>query len=117
MSFRRWISLVAILGVLVHAGFLIVHHNMLLAASPGGFETGLLCRIPAPDTPDAPSTPVGFKCPICMGAAPAVAVLDLGVPIVDAPEDFALKLTYHSVRLTVFYNAKRPHSRAPPVFA
>ena len=84
MRLRRWISAVAVLGVLLHAGALVRHHGVMLGAllqyealvadlaayCHSGADTS---RAPA-DLPSIPK-PSDAKsgCPICSGQSPAFA--------------------------------------------
>jgi hypothetical protein len=85
MFLRRWLSFVAILGVLMHAG-LFVHHNavMLGAALDGAALAeafGEIChgRLGSPQSvdPALPLSPdsVGCHCPDCLGSGGINAVL------------------------------------------
>jgi hypothetical protein len=81
---RRWISFLAVLGVLLHAGAVVRHHIVMLGlpASPSAEQTLLadlqvICHgtgdQPALAGGDAPSgrTPADIKrnCPLCAGLA------------------------------------------------
>ena len=123
MRTRQWISFVALLSMLLHAGFLVRHNNSIVAAALHGifaYDLTALCGVGPtdqnPDLPDLP-TPVNSKCPICMGAAPAVALLAADIIISDKPVLSAPKLDVIADLILPRLEAVRPPSRAPPFLA
>jgi hypothetical protein len=85
MFLRRWLSLVAILGVLVHAGLFVCHNAMMLGAALDSAALaealGEICQgqpgssqsvdQTLPQNPDG----VRHRCPDCLGAAAVNVVL------------------------------------------
>jgi len=121
MRVNRWAGLVALLGVLLHAGLLVRHNSSVLAAAlqlDPAF--GVICGGASPpdtqgDTPDAPApSKSGSKCPICMGAAPGIAVLAADAPVCQAPALTASRLAVTVETVTPRLTAVLPPSRAPP---
>ena len=124
MRVNRWAGLVALLGVLLHAGLLVRHNSSVLAAAlqlDPAF--GVICGGASPpdtqgDTPDAPApSKSGSKCPICMGAAPGAALLDAAAPVCHTPALSASRLAIAADTVTPRTPAAHPPSRAPPVTA
>lgn len=84
---RKWTSLLAVLGVLLHAGTLVRHHVMMFGAgSPyqalladlqvichgaGGIERIARSELPAQPGP----TDADMRCPLCAGLVGAYALL------------------------------------------
>jgi hypothetical protein len=87
MRLRRWTALIALFGVLLHAGALVRHHGVMLGAllqeqaqradlafiCHGGEDTSAPARGDLPGNPK-PSSAKG-DCPVCGGQVPAVAVV------------------------------------------
>ena len=85
MLLRRWVSVVAIVGVLVHTG-LFVHHNAMMlgmaldgVALAGAFGEICHSRPGSPQSvdPALPQSPdsVRYHCPDCLGSSGVNAVL------------------------------------------
>lgn len=118
----RWISLVAVLSVLLHAGFVARHHHSAFAAAYADQLSAHLSVVcgeiisdhAAPGDLPAPNKSP-HKCPICMGAVPAVALADAVVPVIDAPPPGGLKVSFSSDREACKAVTALPPSRAPPV--
>ena len=78
MRLRLWISMVATMGVLLHAGFL-VRHSLAMADATQAYHAILtdlatLCRagpgvvrVPVSDLPSLPQPPDPAGCPVCAG--------------------------------------------------
>ena len=126
MRLRKWISLVALLGVLVHAGALVRHHGVMVgallqynvlvsdlsASCHGGTDQ------PAPTPVDLPSIPKPSDakngCPICSGQGLAFAVLaPVSLEVPNHP--WATSLWSSSVALLPApRHAVCPPARGPP---
>jgi hypothetical protein len=133
MSLRRFLAVIALLGVLVHAAAIARHNAIMLAGSldAAGKSTalaavgisvndaaGLICR-PADAPEDGSGAPGGpgksSFCPICLGTAPAHAVL--------ASHDIApAQLSFVPVERVAFRDMRagqlklyRPPARGPPL--
>lgn len=126
MRVRRWISVLAALGVLVHAGA-IVRHNVAMAGAAlqyqalltgltqlchGGATANALTPEDLPYVPRPSDTQNG--CPICSGLAPAVALTG-PEPVVGFAQlpDAVLYSGEASGRAGVGY-AVCPPARGPP---
>jgi hypothetical protein len=85
MRLRAWISIVATVGVLLHAGFLVCH-GVAMADAARQYHSiladlGSLCRtgageapIPASDLPQLPLPSGTSACPVCAGLVAAFAL-------------------------------------------
>lgn len=129
---RKIIGLLAILGVLLHAGLVVRHDvNVVASAWPDFFAeitNPIICSggiiAPSshhggPQTPDAkrpgPSAPDN-ECPICEGICSAVM---LPVPIlkpVSIDARLLARLDARPARFDVRGSTSRPHARGPPNF-
>lgn len=120
MRVNRWTVLVALLGMLLHAGFLARHNAAVLAAAlqldPAA---SIICSPSAPQgTPDLPgSSKTAAKCPICMGGAPTAVTLAADTPAVQAPEFSLPRLTATAEAAAPRFIFPLPPSRAPPSHA
>lgn len=86
MRLRRWISLIALIGVLLHAGALVRHNGMMLsvalAQDAPAADLFVICHGGADQTSDRDTDQPGLpkpadaktSCPICSGQAPAFAL-------------------------------------------
>jgi len=131
MCLRRWVSVIAVLGVLLHAAAVVRHHGLMLAASPvlASLEADLLvlCHGGAQQTPDVPDgLPPGpgpkpsdakTACPICAWHVPAFALAPVERP--DIPATTVAEIAWPHSRPTAM--ARRhpvcPPARGPPAFA
>jgi hypothetical protein len=89
MPFRWWLSFVAVLGVLLHAGALTRHHGVMLGTYLAELQLAAdLAEICHGATGDATKAPGGLPsapkpsdaknaCPICSGQAPSAAVVQI----------------------------------------
>lgn len=124
-SVRRWISFVAIFSVLLHAAFAARHNQSVIDATFANQFSAYLSVVcgdivvDRADTPDLPApNKTAYKCPICMGAAPAVAALtDSVAPLLDTPLPTGPRLTSSPDRIAPSTIMALPPSRAPPVAA
>lgn len=122
---RRWeriVSLVAVLGVLLHAGLLVRHNGVMLDAAFDrvalAFAGEIICHDDSGNTRLGPSAPHHSgklpHCPVCVGAVAAAAILPPEI-ILPAPVPAASAKTVITHRRVGRrpYNI-RPPSRAPP---
>jgi hypothetical protein len=130
MSLRLWVSVLALLGVLAHAAAIPGHNAIMLASA---LETadqqaalaavgeepqaiaGLMCgadRSAGKDGPPAPAK--SGSCPICMGVAPAHAILSACEPEVSAPfAVLTVRVAVRDMRIGQ-HRLYRPPARGPP---
>ena len=126
MRLRRWISIVAVMGVLLHAGFL-VRHSLAMADATRHYgailaDLASLCRadsagerVPASDLPSLPPPSDTTGCPVCAGLvaafalpAPQPAALP-AAPAVAATQRFSVAVAaVRPLRTT------HPPARGPP---
>lgn len=134
MRWRRWIGLLAIVGVLLHAAALARHNAIMLATAAGNgmsqaaaadltLDLAVLCHAPGIGDPAA-SLPAkdgstgSQTCPICAGTVSAFALAALELPSIAGPQlpaDLAA-LPPQDQRRTV-QRRIRPPSRGPPLSA
>lgn len=124
MRTRHWVSIVAVFSVLLHAGLLVVHNTAMLAAmtQPASvLEFSAICssgRATKLTPAQNPGLPVPAKnasqCPICMGAAPVVAVLSDDAWQCHAPFVAAAELPVLADFCAARRGATLPLVRAPP---
>jgi hypothetical protein len=125
MRANRWVSLLALFGVLLHAGLLVRHNNIVLAAVQQQdllFSYGIICEVPADSRSDGQpqNQPSPFKklykCPICLGAVPGASLAGLLVLNIEPPASFVLPLKAAVTVAAVIpqFRAVHPPSRAPP---
>lgn len=129
MRSRAWITLLALLGVLVH-GLAVVRHNTVMAAAPvsataiaaaDGLEAAPICHASLDDS-GAPATPgpsgQRSSCPICLGLVSAVTLVPATAPpprpASARPLDRRAATTDERVRV---HDRIRPPSRGPPSIA
>jgi hypothetical protein len=125
MRLRRWISIVAVMGVLLHAAFL-VRHSLAMADATRQYHAVLadltsLCRagtgdatIPASDLPRLPQPSDGTGCPICAGPVSAFAIADRQPPPLPVPTATAMQLFSVALAAAVPTRTACPPARGPP---
>ena len=129
MRSRKWISVLALLGVLMHAGA-IARHNAVMAGAIFQYQallTGLsqLCHsatsgkvLAAAELPYVPKpTDAQNGCPICSGLSPAVALAALNPDIAFVPALTAIEFHSPSLCLPASGHAVCPPARGPPAAA
>ena len=128
MRWRRLINLVALIGVLMHAGMIVRHQQMMLGAHlerQGLISAlGVIChgngQATAPSDSEVPWVPLpsdqqNNQCPLCAGLASAVAmaaIAECGVPVqfrTAAPQ-----IVRYEAR-PVEIASVRPPTRGPPL--
>jgi hypothetical protein len=128
MRTRWWIHLLAVIGVLLHAGALARHNGIMLGATLQGdalaADLSVIChgagvtKTSAADLPSAPqpSDPQN-TCPICLGLAPAVALTGTGAILVGGPAPQAIPVAAGHEPVSQLSHAVCPPARGPPAFA
>lgn len=123
-----WLHVVALIGVLLHAGALARHNGIMLGAALQGnalaADLGVICHgggattAPAADLlpPPQPSDPQS-TCPVCLGLAPAVALTGTGAIVVAGPAPAAIPVTAGHASVSQPSHAVCPPARGPPAFA
>jgi len=126
MRANRWVNLLALLGVLLHAGLVVRHNNTVLAAvlqQDLPFSYGIICQTPAQgqsgnQSPERASPLKNTaQCPICLGAVPGAALAGPVALDIPAPAPYALPPLKMAAAAAVApqFRAVLPPSRAPPV--
>lgn len=127
MGWRRCINLLALVGVLAHAAFVVRHHGVMLDAHmerQGLLSAlGVICHgngeTTAPAGGEVPWVPLptdqqNGQCPLCAGLASVHALA--GVVVASVPVEFqaAAPLLVRHVARPVEVARIRPLSRGPP---
>ena len=127
MRLRGWISVFAMLGVLLHAGALVQHHGVMLGvlqyhalvSDLAEFCHGAdnASRSPA-DLPSIPK-PSDAKngCPICSGQSPAFAVIAPAPLDVPAPATAGIYWHFPAYSFATHHHPVWPPARGPPALA
>ena len=120
--FERMISLLAVIGVLLHAGLLVRHNGVMLDGAMDrialDFAGGVICHGGGEDTQPnsgmpAPSSKLP-NCPVCVGTAAAAAILP---PLIALPGNsltFPIRIARADQQTGKRAVDFRPPSRAPP---
>ena len=120
--FERIISLVAVVGVLLHAGLLVRHNGIMLDAAFDrlalSFAGGVICHGDGSGIQPASGMPAHSgemaNCPVCVGAMAGAAILP---PLVMLPGN-GLASILHTAEADQHIGHHpgdvRPPSRAPP---
>ena len=129
MRSRNWISILALLGVLLHAGA-IVRHNVAMTGADLQYQalvTGLsqLCHsatsgkeLAAAELPFVPKpTDAQNGCPICSGLSSAVALVAPEFDVAFLAMSEPLSFLPDTSRLAGCSYAVCPPARGPPAFA
>jgi len=125
MRWRKWISLIAVLDVLLHAGALVHHNGAVLASafydtlaadllvichgSADAKSGDLATHSPTPGPSDAKSS-----CPICSGQVSAFALAAPELPGAVAPAATSFARSAAPRVLLVQRSAVCPPARGPP---
>jgi hypothetical protein len=139
MRWRRWIGLLAVFGVLLHAAALARHNAIMLAAVAGAGtsqavadagvapaalaqDLAILCHAPTGSDP-ATTLPAGDgsrgsqTCPICAGTVSAFALVALELPSIAAPQSTTFLAALPQDQRRTVQQRIRPPSRGPPLSA
>lgn len=126
MRLRRWLSVLAIVGVLLHAGALVRHHVYMAGGAAAANSSAsaavdalladltFICHAGG-DTPDG-GTPPSAKpsCPVCSGLASLIALAPPDNELLHRFEGQGIKVAAGHERLSTPVRL-RPHSRGPPL--
>jgi|SRR6185436_3889146 len=129
MRLRRWISIFAMLGVLLHAGALVRHHGVMLGAllqydalvsdlaafCHGGADSASHSPGDLPSIPKPSDAKNG--CPICSGHSPAFAVVAPALLELRVPTPAAACWHCLASSATTHNHAVCPPARGPPALA
>jgi len=126
MRVRTWTAIVALLGVLLHAGALVCHHGIVLStllleqalASDASFCRGGADPASPTGLPGSPKpSDAQSSCPVCAGQAPAFALAATDLPTV--PLRFAVMARWcEPERINpALRHAVCPPPRGPPASA
>jgi hypothetical protein len=127
MRSRTWIHVLALIGVLLHAGAVARHNGIMLGyalqSDALAADLGVICHggantpgseLPAAPAPSSPQT----SCPICMGLAPVAALLAAAESLAaPATGEIALQTPAPSPGLLQTPFAACPPARGPPTRA
>jgi hypothetical protein len=127
MIHRRLVSLLAIIGMLLHAGLFVRHNAMMLgvaldrAVLADAFDEICLGKPNSPATPDAghprnEGDPQAH-CPDCLGFASAVALLSTTFVNYDASYSITSDALFSSQVVSTDGLLLWPPGRAPPLLA
>lgn len=128
MRSRRWISILAVLGVLLHAGA-IVRHNAAMAAASLQYQAlvaGLsqICHSTGSGTLDASEVPYVPRpsdaqngCPICSGLGQVVALSAPACSVIPLTQAEPAFLPANAQCLADSGHAVCPPARGPPALA
>lgn len=126
MRTRRWTAMVALFGVLLHAGLIVRHNAMALTAK---FEHGALvaalgvichgnggtAELPAGEVPSLPQPEQErSSCPLCAGLAPVAAVLTDTDFVCHVPDAASSRMAVVGEIIRQRLAAVRPPTRGPP---
>lgn len=126
MRGRRWIALVALVGVFLHAGLVVRHNAMVLSAklehSALVGALGMICHgngslaaLPASEQPAMPEPEQDRgSCPMCAGLAPAVAVLSENPLAIHVPDAAFSRMAVVGEIIRLRLADVRPPTRGPP---
>jgi hypothetical protein len=127
MRSRKWISVLALLGVLMHAGA-IARHNAVMAGATFQYRallTGLSQICHGSATGDAaaalPFVPrpsdAQNGCPVCSGLSPAFALVAPKLDVAFVPAPVAIAFHPDALRIPASGHAVCPPARGPPAAA
>ena len=129
MRSRKWISIVALLGVLLHAGALVRHNATMLGATLQHeallADLGQICHsagttssVPAAELPTIPQpTDAQNGCPICSGLGMAFALAAPELAAILLPPPAAPVFHADPIDVPEFPYAVHPPARGPPALA
>lgn len=118
--FEKIISLVAVLGVLLHAGLLVRHNGVMLDAAFDqvalSFAQGIICHSDGMQPGSGKPGHSGklANCPVCLGATAAAAILPPLIVLPGAAAASSPQAASGNRGITGRLAAFLPRSRAPP---
>lgn len=135
MSWRKCVSVLAVLGVLLHAIAVVRHHAVMLAAPTIAGDSGpisddllrltkdlsFICHVSADGiAAAAPADDSGTRdgrqtCPICAGLASPFAVAAKDMPALAIPAPLRITVSGHADERLTVQRRIRPPSRGPPL--
>lgn len=127
MGLRRLISLVAMLGVLLHAGLIVRHSTIMLSAKLLHNDLvsalGVICHsdgtikeVPASELPAVPApSDTQSDCPICMGMIAAAAVLPSTTAMRHPADRASERVAVVGEAIAPRLAATWPPPRGPPI--
>ncbi|MGE3066347.1 MAG: DUF2946 family protein [Hyphomicrobiaceae bacterium] len=129
MLWRRWIGMLAVLGVLLHAGALVRHNATMLGATAQAnallADLAVICHgtgtqdlAKTASLPDAPPADPQSSCPLCSGLTPAFALaspLPTPIPTLRVADPAVFQAPGH--RVTAGVRTSPPPARGPPALA
>lgn len=129
MLWRRWIGMLAVLGVLLHAGALVRHNATMLGATLQAnallADLAVICHgtgtqdlAKTASLPDAPPADPQSSCPLCSGLTPAFALAS-PLPTQIATIRVASPAVYMALDARVAADVRTgpPPARGPPALA
>ena len=121
MQFKRWVSWIAVAGILLHAGT-VARHN-LMRFDPLA-KAGVLCTVTLAEAGDAQKLPAKVPanraktCPVCMGLVSAHALPPSEAPALRVPQTLMALAFLPQVWQSEPQSAFRlPSNRGPPAIA
>ena len=128
MGWRRYINLAALIGVLLHAGMVVRHHQVMLGAHLERQELisslGVIChgsgQASVPSDAELPWVPPpsdnqNSQCPLCAGTASAFAFVASVDRVAPGRLAIAAQQVPHYEVPPVEIAGVRPPTRGPPV--
>ena len=126
---RRWIGVLAMLGVLLHAGALVRHHGVMLGAllqyealvsdlaavCHGGADSASRSLADLPSIPKPSEAQNG--CPVCSGQSPAYVVVAPEPLAVAAHDPAPASWHFLAISPAAHLHAVCPPARGPPALA
>jgi hypothetical protein len=128
MRSRQWIGMVALLGVLLHAGAVVRHHGLMLGLTFQHqalvSDLAQICHgaldVADASTADLPTIPrpsdAQHGCPLCSGLGAAFALLAPKLTAVALPEPVVPAFHSFEVLVPSSLHAVHPPARGPPAF-
>lgn len=128
MLLKRWITVLAALGMMIHTGVVVRHAGIMLAAALHArapsveqqLEAALQeapcpMHVAAQVPPGAPGKPAStYKCPICAGVCAAVALAGLSAALTEPVFVRERQSVVPAHELTVAGPRLWPPNRGPP---
>ncbi|MGO9544854.1 MAG: DUF2946 family protein [Rhodomicrobium sp.] len=134
MRSRRWVSWIAVIGMLLHAATLARHNALLFkqatliqeAALGVAFEPGAICHAgggaqengKAQGAPGKSPAGAPTHCPVCLGLVSAHATPPSEAPVLRVPRTvIAFGFASRDPQLAPLPAVRRPSNRGPPSIA